>query len=135
MKKSQISMEYLIVVGFVTFIIVGVLVIASVYSGAIRDKIKMTQLSDFANKITSTAEYVFYAGQPSKATIVLYLPEGVSSIEITANSIIFKIDTSSGVNTIGFLSKVPLTGSIGSSQGLKRIQVQAQEEGVLIIPA
>jgi len=130
--KAQISIEYLIVVGFVTFVIIGVLGIAIIYSGSVKDKIKFNQLTSFANKLISSSESVFYRGEPSKATISAYLPEGVESIEIYPNDILIKIRTSSGKNRISFSSDVSLSGEITSSPGLKKIIITAQENNVLI---
>lgn len=131
-KKAQAGIEYLIVVGFVTFIVIGILGIAFFYSNSVRDKIKTTQLSNFANKLISTCESVFYAGEPSKATITAYLPENVDSIEILDNELIFTYQTSTGVNKISFSSNVPISGTLGSSSGLRRIQVLAQQNQVVI---
>lgn len=134
-RKAQISMEYLIIVGFVTFIILGILAIALIYSGTIKDRIKLTQITDFANKVTSTADFIYYTGSPSKATVTSYFPKGIESIEITDNSLVFTFQTVTGLNKIGFSSKVPITGTITNNPGIKKIQILAQTSGVLISPA
>ncbi|MCH7568388.1 MAG: hypothetical protein IIA87_03120 [Nanoarchaeota archaeon] len=133
-KRGQISVEYLIVVGFVTFLIVGILGVAFFYASGIRDEIKINQLNNFANKIISSSESVFYAGSPSKVTINAYLPAGVKVIEITSSELIFDIEISSGLNRISFSSNVPLDDTQGSSlsvsEGLKRIEIAAQLDRV-----
>ncbi|MBM3234413.1 hypothetical protein FJZ19_04960 [Candidatus Pacearchaeota archaeon] len=134
MKKSQVSIEYLIIVGFVTFILLSILAIAFLYSGTIKDQIKVTQLTNFANKITSSAEAVFYSGKPSKTTITVYLPEGVLSASIVENSLLFSIQTSSGVNIVSFSSNVPISGTLSSTSGVKKIEITAQDDKVLINP-
>ena len=65
-KRGQIATEYLIIISFVTFIIISVLGIALIYSSEIRDSIKSSQLDKLSDKIVSTSESVFYAGEPSK---------------------------------------------------------------------
>ena len=133
-RKSQVSTEYLIVIGFVTFLIVSTLAIGFFYIGQINDKIKINQLQNFANKITSSAESVFYAGEPSKVRISTYLPGGVESIEIDENEdvIRFTIATSSGTNTISFSSNVPISGTISKNEGVKVIIIEAQSNQVFI---
>ncbi len=131
-KKAQVSIEYLIIVGFVVAVLIGILAIAFFYSGTIKDRIKMTQINNFANKIISTSESVFYAGEPSRATISAYLPENVKEIEIIENSLVLTFQASSGLNKVSFLSQVPISGAIDSNPGLKKIRAVAEETQVVI---
>ena len=131
-KKAQVSTEYLIVVGFITLVLIGILAIAIIYSGAVKDKIKMSQITTFASKIISSSEKTFYSGEPSKATFYAYLPDNVLDITIDEDSLFFTIQTSSGINKISFSSNVPISGTLTSSSGLKKIQVIAQGNTVII---
>jgi len=134
--RAQISIEYLIIVGFVTFVVIAIVGIAFFYSGTMKGKIKENQITDFANKIILTSESVYYSGAPSKATINVYLPESVSEIRIENNELVLIYGTSSGINTISFSSRVPIeensTAQISHSQGLKRIEIIAQSDKVII---
>ena len=129
-KRAQVSMEYLIIVGFVTFIIIGILGLAFIYSGSIKDSIKVNQITGFASKIISTSESIFYAGYPSKATIPVYLPEGVENISLSGDSLIIEFQTSTGKNKISFSSNVPITGLITTGQGIKKIRILAEQNNV-----
>lgn len=127
-SKSQISFEYLIIMGFVTFIIIGVLAIAMFYSGGIKDRIKITQMTNCANKIISTAESVFYSGFPSRATITCQLPENINEISIEDNSLVISIQTSSGLMKRAFSSNVNITPGadpITTSPGIKKVKLEA----------
>ena len=131
-KRSQVSIEYIIIFGFATFILIGVLGLAFFYSGTIKDRIKITQVNNFANKVLSTSESVFYYGEPSKATISVYLPEGVLNISILGKTLYIETQTSSGIEKNGFQGKVPITGNITISPGIKKIEFLAEESRVLI---
>ena len=122
---AQISMEYIIILGFVMFVIIGILGVAFFYSGSIKDRVKVTQIGNFANKIVSSAESVYYYGEPSKATISVYLPDGVKDITITENSIFITTQLSSGLEKSAFSSKVPIEGDITTTSGIKNIVVNA----------
>ncbi len=126
-RKSQIGMEYVIILGFVVIVIMTILGLAFFYSGGIKDRIRLTQVANFANKIISTSESVYYYGEPSKATISLYLPEGVKNITISENNLIISTQTSSGLEIRAFQSNVPIEGNITSAPGIKRIAVEAQQ--------
>jgi len=133
-KKAQISFEYLIIMGFLTFVIIGILSVAFFYSNGIKDRIKVSQMNNFANKIISTSESVFYAGYPSKATINCYLPEGVKEVYIppTNDTLIISIELSSGLTRTAFSSNVPISGSLTTNHGLKKIEIKAEEDKVVI---
>ena len=133
-RKAQVSFEYLIIMGFVTFIIITILGIALFYGNSIKDRIRITQVNNFANKIISTSESVFYAGEPSKATINTYLPENIEEVLIdeTDNALVISVRTSSGVTRTAFQSNVPITGILTTSAGLKKIEIKAEDQKVNI---
>jgi hypothetical protein len=123
--------------GFVTFVIIGILAVALFYSGGIKDRIKSTQMTNCANKIISSAESVFYAGKPSRATITCYLPEGIQApiiIDNDGKELIFTLQTSTGKSTTSFASNVKLVNISSmhelTTPGTKRIMLEAEDEYV-----
>jgi uncharacterized protein (UPF0333 family) len=131
-KRGQISTEYLIVVGFVVFVLIGILGVAVFYSGGISDKIKVDQVRNFAVKVISSSEQVYYSGEPSKVVINAYLPSGVTGLDIIENSLVFNISTNSGDTRIAFGSDVDISGSLSYSGGVKRISVSSTSSGVVL---
>ena len=132
LKKAQAGIEYMIIISFVTLAIIGVLILANFYSGLIVDKIKLNQAETFSIQIINQAESVFFSGEPSEATIRLYLPDGVQNMQINDNSIIMTISTSTGENLRSFTSRVPLQGNLSVSRGIHTISIQAKNDYVLI---
>ena len=131
--KAQVGIEYMMVIGFVTLAIVSVLTLAYFYSDQIKDSIRLNQVESFATQILNSAESVFFAGEPSKTTVKLYLPEGVNEITISPDGILMKTRTRAGGENIRFYeSKVPLAGSISNTEGIKRIAVIAGNTEVSI---
>src|SRR3989344_417475 len=102
LKRGQISFEYMIVIGFVTLVISLILGVSILYTNTVQDRVKVNHMDSFADKIISTSEYVFYAGEPSKATITAYLPKDVTAIEVLENTLFISIRTSSGLNKLGY---------------------------------
>src|SRR3989344_4622658 len=129
-KRGQIGTEYLIVISFVTFVILSVLGIALLYSSQIKDSIKFNQIEKFSGKVISSAESVFYSGEPARVTITGYLPEGVTGVQIEGKDIVFSISTSSGTSSIGYSSKVELKGNIPASSGIKKLLIVANQTWV-----
>jgi len=131
-KRAQIGTEYLIIISFVTFVLLSVLAIALAYSSQIQDTIKFNQLDRFANKVTSSAESVFYSGSPAKITITGYLPSGVTQVRIQSKEIVFNISTAKGQSVIGYSSKVNLAGAMSASTGIKKLLLTATDTNVTI---
>ncbi|OGJ19882.1 hypothetical protein A3K73_02730 [Candidatus Pacearchaeota archaeon RBG_13_36_9] len=131
-EYGQVSVEYLIVFGFVTMAIIAILGIALSYSGNLKDNIKFTQLNSYAEKIISASESVFYAGEPSKATIDCYLPEGVKEVQVVENSLFIAVETHTGTDKLSYSSKVPISGSLSGGGGVKKIEVAANETSITL---
>lgn len=132
-KSGQISIEYLVVIGFVTLLIIVLLGIAFFYTNGVQDQIKERQLEDFVNKVVSSADAVAFAGSPSKVTINAFLPEGITDISINEKDIVFTFGLSSGTNVRSFDSDVSLSGSISAASGTKTIQLTAQDDGTVLV--
>ncbi len=123
-------MEYLITVGFVTFIVISVILVAYLYTGVLKNKIKENQVNAFANKVVATAESVFYSGEPSKTTLEVYLPSGVNTISIANDSMIINISTGATQMVRAYYSNVNMTGSINPAPGIKKLVLEAKATSV-----
>src|SRR3989344_2959010 len=129
-NKAQAGVEYMIIISFVTFAIMAILLLAYFYSGLIHDRIKINQVESFGIQLVNQAESVFFSGEPSIATIRLYLPDGVQSINVNSDSLVIISSTSTGENVRSFTSRVPLQGNISASEGTKTITLRAEEDYV-----
>lgn len=134
-KRAQISTEYLIIITFIVFIVITILGTAFFYASEIKDAIKFSQLDRFSKKITTSAEAIFYAGEPSQITTTAYLPDGIIAITILNNEIIFEVSTSAGTAKISYSSKVALEGSISNAPGIKKLKLAASSDRVTISQA
>ena len=124
-KKGQVGIEYMIIVGFVSFAVIAILLLAFFYSGQIKDSIKLNQAENFAEQLIGSAESVFFAGEPSKTTIRLYLPENVEIIAITDDYVTITMTLSTGQNIRSYDTRVPLQGTITPTEGIKKLILTA----------
>jgi len=132
-NRSQVGVEYMIVIGFVTFAIISVITLAIFYSGEIKDRLRLTQVENFATQLINSVDSIFFAGEPSKTTVKLYLPEGVESINITQDYyLLITTRVSGGENKRVFESKVPMQGAISPGEGIKKLTLEARSNNVLI---
>lgn len=131
-KRGQIGIEYLMIIGFAVLIIMGILVLAFNYMEILRDSIIMTDASNFADKVISSSEKIFYEGEPSKATIRVYIPQQVLEVQIIENSLFLTIETSSGISKRAYPSNVPIQGQINSTGTVIKLEILASENSVTI---
>ena len=132
-KRGQISTEYLILISFILFAVLTALGIAMVYSTQIKDSIKSSQIEKFAKKIISQSERVFYSGEPAKSTLSVYLPEGVTEINLVENNILIRYTTAGGESLTAFPSNVNLTGgSLSTTSGLKKVTITATSTNAIV---
>ncbi len=131
-KRGQISTEYLIIVAFVTFIVISVLGIATMYTTRVQDTVKFDEIEKSAKKIIYSAETTFYSGSPARSTAEVYFPIGINSITITENLILFNVSSSTGNNVLAFKSSVPIEGEISPTSGIKIIRIVAEQDKVRI---
>lgn len=145
-RRGQVSVEYMIVLGFATFAITGIIGIAFYYINSTNDQMTSSHIENFGKTIINNAESIYFAGTPSKITVNPYLPKGVTDIDIVLDAqdnsynLIISYSTSTGANVIGFKSNVPLVvkgDAISTYEGIKNIIIQfgtgADEEKIDII--
>lgn len=132
-KRGQVSIEYLMLISFVTFAVLTALGIAFFYAGGVRDSVKFNQVESFADRLISLAESVSYAGPPATTTMEGYLPQGVEAVELRDHFIIMNVTTDSGLNIVAFRSNVRLqNGTISPGAGTKVLRIVAFDEYVSV---
>ncbi|MFH1331784.1 MAG: hypothetical protein ABIH63_00685 [archaeon] len=125
-KRGQVSMEFMAIIGFITFIALTMLIISQFYQRQVATQVETNQVDHLARKIVESAESVYYLGEPSKTTITGNMPNNIESVDINTNEITFKVKVAGGTTDISYTSNVNLTGSISPTPGLKRISVEAK---------
>lgn len=132
MDKAQVSMEYLIIVGFVAAITIPLVLIFNAYSTEMNENIAANQADYIASKIVDAAESVYYLGEYSKVTFRVYMPKKINVITIGNNEVVFYMKKLSGTDEIVKYSPVPVNGSISPKSGIYNIVVESKGEYVWI---
>jgi uncharacterized protein (UPF0333 family) len=126
MRKGQISMEYMLVVGFSLMLIVPIISIYGFERQSIANQVSIRQAYSIASKVTDASESVYYLGRPAKTTLKVYMPAGVDNATVSGREIIFFVHDFEVVGT----SDVNMTGSISAGQGIQYIEISADHTGV-----
>ena len=132
MDKSQISMEFIILLGFILIVSIPLIVIYYGYSNETKFELSQNQAMKIAHKIVDNAESVFYLGEPSKTTIKVSMPENIDKIIIHEKEVVFIIRYKGMPNDIVVDSPVSLSGNLSSSSGIRYITIKASGNNVVI---
>ena len=130
-KKSQISVEYMVIIGFVTLITIPLILIYHSFVQDSGDEITATQVQQIAQKIGDRAESVYYIGEPSQTTLNINMPDMVAAVNLSAGyEIVFKIRTGSGTADIVKGSSVNITGALPINKSSYAITLAAKSDHV-----
>lgn len=127
MKSAQVSVEYMLIMGFATLMTIPLLLIYYSYSSESSDSVATSQALQIARKIVDSSESVYYLGKPSQTTLKLNFPERISSINLSSKEVVFKIKTKNGITDIVQVSSVNMSGNLPTTQGIHIITVKAED--------
>ena len=130
--KSQVSVEYMLVMGFATLITLPLLLIYYTYSSDSSESVATSQALQVARRIVDASESVYYLGSPSQTTLKLSFPDRIYSTNLSSKELVFKIKTRNGLTDVVQVSAVNMSGSLPTSQGIHVITVTAQDNYVQI---
>ena len=125
-KLSQVSMEYMFVIGFATAMTIPLLIIYYNYANEASDSVSTSQGLQVARKIVDSAESVYYLGKPSQTTIRVSFPDRIASASLNNKEVFFKIKVKGGTSDVVFPSAVNITGTLPTSQGIHIITLKAE---------
>ena len=130
-KEAQISMEYMLLIGFVTVMTIPLIIIYFTFTQQSGDEIRSTQVLEISKKIVDAAESVYYLGEPSQTTLRVNIPSNIVDINLSSGKeIIFKIKTGSGIVDIVQSTSVNITGSLPTNKSYYRITLKAKSNYV-----
>lgn len=130
--KSQVSVEYMLVMGFAALMTLPLLLIYYTYSADSSEFVVTSQALQIARKIVDSSESVYYLGKPSQTTLKLNFPGGIQSINLSSKEVVFKIKIRQGIAEIVQVSAANMTGSLPTTQGIHIVTVKAQDNYVQI---
>ncbi len=131
-KNAQVSMEYMIIVGFVAAITIPLILIFTTHSTEMNEAIIANQIDHIAAKIVDSAESVYYLGEYSKLTFRVYIPKKINAMSIGNNEVVFYVKKLGGVDHVVKYSNVPINGSVSVKSGIHNIVVESRGDYVWV---
>ena len=125
-KEGQISVEYMMLIGFVTVITIPLIIIYHTFTQESNEEISSSQINQIAKSVVDAAESVYYLGEPSQTTIKINMPGNIILANLSGNEVVFKVKTKTGNSDIVQSSSVNITGSLPTNIGSYTITVKAK---------
>lgn len=125
--KSQVSVEYMLVMGFAALMALPLLLIYYKYSSESGDTVATSQALQIARKIVDASESVYYLGKPSQTTLKLNFPDNIKAAAMENYEVLFNISTTHGIAEMVQVSAVNISGSLPTSQGIHIITIKAED--------
>lgn len=132
MKKSQVGVEYLIVMGFVSLMLVPLAIVYFTSVQDTTDEIGSRQAINIARRIVDASETVYFLGEPSQTTLKVSVPQNIQSAAVNGREIVFTMKTKNGLSDLVQISSVNMTGSLPDEPGLHLIIIRAELDKVSI---
>ena len=130
-EKAQTAMEYYTIVAIALIILLPVSVYVYQLLHQYGEDTRISLAKDAVNELGETADWIFSQGPPARYTFQsFYIPEGIESIDLDNNMIIFRVKTSAGTSDVFYNTIAPLNGNIPSKSGYYPIAVIAKEDNV-----
>jgi uncharacterized protein (UPF0333 family) len=126
MNKSQVSLEYVVIVAF-GILVAGMLwIYASSNIDSSRWEIQLSYAKNTVNQIASAADMVYLQGPPAKIYIYPNFPDNTAKTDISGNKITIQLSWVDGsLRNVSASSISNLNGSLSPAYGTHKILVQA----------
>ena len=125
--KSQVSVEYMLVMGFAALMTLPLLLIYYTYSADSTEFVATSQAMQIARKVVDSSESVYFLGKPSQTTLKLYFPDGIQSTNLSSREVVFKVKIRNGIAEIVQVSSVNMSGNLPTTQGIHIVTLKAQD--------
>jgi hypothetical protein len=123
-RRGQAAIEYILIFAFVLAILIPLIVLFVNRSSDVTAEVTSRQVQSVGQAIVDRAESVYYLGEPSKATVRVFLPEGIDSVNLTGRELVFRLRTVGGPSDIVISSAVNLSGTIKRTGGIHFITIE-----------
>ncbi|MFC1730250.1 hypothetical protein ACFL6I_07915 [candidate division KSB1 bacterium] len=129
-KLSQVSLEYLLVIGMVLVIMIPIFYYAITQS---TNQIRANQAEDAVTSIVKTADSLYALGPGSRDYVTITIPLGVSGAFVNRTEVTLRLDISGTQVDITAFSHAEIVGKIPTTAGTYQLPIEVVQSGIVII--
>lgn len=130
MKRGQVSIEYIMIIGLLLLVTIPLFVYAFV---EVKRNVQMNHAEDAVSTLANAANTVYALGPGSKKYVWITTPGGITQTHVEGNEISMKMYIFGGESDVFASTKPTVIGSIPTGQGAHRVAVESLGSGVVRI--
>jgi hypothetical protein len=140
MKKGQVSIETIFIVGISTILLMPAMYLFYEFLSQSSEDIISNQIDNIGNTFAENARKMYYYGNNAKINVDFSFPDKIYNMSIEQNSyLIINVNTQNGIKEFMFPLKINATGTFNEShfhQGYQSFEFKTIKQGeqVLITP-
>jgi uncharacterized protein (UPF0333 family) len=115
--KGQAGFEYMVIIVIALIFVAPLWYYGMQTREGVSGDMSLSYAKNAAKKIASTADLVYSQRENASVSIMIHIPEGVTSANISGGSVIIRVSTKAGQVTIYEKSKANITGTIPIVKG------------------
>jgi len=125
MKKAQIGMEYIVVVGIALLILVPVWTFVKNEFDDVSDDLRFSYVRMMLDRVRQAADLVYVYGDPSRVSLQVYVPAGVENSFVNNGTLYLNVSVGNGYSGVSTVSIANLTGLLPTAEGYHQVVVSA----------
>ncbi|MBU1111467.1 MAG: hypothetical protein ABIG93_04060 [archaeon] len=130
MRKAQVGMEYLAILGVILLLLIPLFFYAISQTS---DNIRTYQAEDAINSLGKAADEVYSLSPGTKKYVWISIPNGVEETQVTGTEVSLTITIFGNSSDFVFNTKALVVGEIPIEKGTYRIPVELLESGIVLI--
>jgi hypothetical protein len=136
MIRAQYSMEFILVFAFSLLIIIPLISLLHSEYWESKEILDESQAKEVLDEMALTIQNTYYAGYPSRTTLELYFPRGITDIRSitkvmsdgrTISELIFDFQKGGSISNLVQPFPFEISTNLTSTDGTRRILIKAQE--------
>ncbi len=130
-KRGQTSVEFLLLVGLVSLVLMASLTLLLNFARSSTDEIVINQIDTIGKKITDNAEMLSVYGYPARRVLDFSFPENLNNLTIAGGkTLYFNVALTERTTYMGFYSNANISANFSESdftKGDKRFLLKVSE--------
>jgi uncharacterized protein (UPF0333 family) len=131
-KKSQLSIEYVLIMGFSLLMLMPLMTIFIYNNNSFNEDVAIRECGKALSSIITTSETVQYLGEPTQKTIRVYLPNNIINTTFNNRQASITLLLNGKAQEIIKSSNINMTGNITIHQGIHTLRIRAINNTVMI---
>ena len=139
-RKAQYSMEFMLIFAFSLMVILPLVILLQSEYNQNKEVLNVAQARKVLGQISITAQKTYYAGPPSRNTIEVVFPAGITNISSTniegavrRSEIIISVSRSGNEDTLVDVLPFWVNLSLSPSSGTRRLLLKTEDTRILNI--